>query len=336
MVGYYVRRALLGLTLILGLIALVYLFVYVAPGNPAYVWAGKPRGPKAAEAIELAARELGLDQPLHIQVASFVCRFLTGSWGASVAFKRPVAEVVLGAFKATTELLLLSYAISIPLGLYLGIFMALRRGSAADKVLKFLSSLLASIPRFWLAVVVIFAFYLIGFQPLGRIDPRYLAEFREVTGFYLLDALLMSRPDAFLDVLARLIPPALIVAVYPTFYVAKYVRFALSEKLYEDYVVEAISLGVSRRTLVMRYSLRGVLPAAFQLFGINLVYSFVDAAVVETVFMREGIGRVLVEGLLRSDYPLIVAAFFTVSLVMLAVNSAVDLVQKKLEPRVRV
>ncbi len=336
MAGYYARRALLGLSLVLGLTVVAYLLVYVAPGDPAYVWAGRPRGPRAAEAIELAARELGLDQPLYVQVASFVHRFLSGSWGTSIAFKRPVAEIVLRSFKATAELLLFSYLVSVPLGLSIGVFMALRRGSGIDLALKLSSSLLISVPRFWLAIIAVLALYILGLQPFGRVDPRYLVELREVTGFYLLDSLLMLRPDVFLDSLARLVPPALIVAAYPTFYIAKYVRFTLSERLYEDYVMEAVSLGVSRGTLVTRYALRGVIPAVLQLAGVNFVYSFVDAAVVEIVFMREGIGRVLVEGLLRSDYPLIVATFFVVSLVLIAVNSAVDVVQKRLDPRVRI
>ncbi|MDW8010766.1 MAG: hypothetical protein RMH84_04145, partial [Sulfolobales archaeon] len=78
MASYYVRRTLLGVSLILGLLAIIYVLVYVAPGNPAYVWAGKPRGPRAVEAIKQAERELGLDQPLYIQIAQFITRFLAG------------------------------------------------------------------------------------------------------------------------------------------------------------------------------------------------------------------------------------------------------------------
>ncbi|MEM1623773.1 MAG: ABC transporter permease [Sulfolobales archaeon] len=336
MVGYYVKRALLGSALIVGLLIITYVLVYIAPGDPARVWAGKPRGPKAAEAIELARKELGLDKPLHIQIVSFIARFFTGNWGVSVTFKQPAADVVLKSFKATAELLLFSYIIAIPLGLILGISMALKRGGKVDLLLKLASSMFISIPRFWLALIVLFVFHLIGFQPLGRIDPRYSVEFREATGFYLLDSLLILRLDIFLDVLVRLVAPSLIIAVYPAFSIAKYVRYTLSERLYEDYVFEAISLGISRTSVLTKYALRGVIPAVVQLAGINFVYSFVETAVVELVFMREGIGKILVDGILRSDYPLIIAAFFMVSLILVVVNTVADVLQKRLDPRVTI
>lgn len=336
MVKYYVKRTLLGSTLIVGLLIITYLLVYIAPGDPAHVWAGKPRGPKATEAIELARKELGLDQPLHIQIVAFMIRFLTGNWGVSIAFKQPIADVILRSFKATAELLLFSYMIAIPLGLALGIFMALKRGSKVDLLLRVTSSMFISVPRFWLALIVVFVFYLIGFQSLGRMDPRFSIEFKEVTGFYLLDSLLILRVDIFLDVLTRLTAPSLIIAVYPVFSIAKYVRYTLSERFYEDYVIEAVSLGISRISILTRYALRGVIPAVVQLAGINFVYSFVETTIVELVFMREGIGKILVDGILRSDYPLIVAAFFTVSLILVAVNTFTDILQKRLDPRVTI
>ncbi|MCS7099814.1 MAG: ABC transporter permease, partial [Sulfolobales archaeon] len=191
-------------------------------------------------------------------------------------------------------------------------------------------------PRFWLALILVLVFYLTGLQPLGRLDPRYSVEIKEITGFYLLDSLFTPRLDIFLDALVRLIPPALVVAVYPLFSIARYVRYSLSERFYEDYVIEAISLGISRRVILARYALRGTIPAVVQIAGMSFVYSFVEAAVVEIIFMREGVGRVLVEGLLRSDYPLIVAVFFVASLTLVIVNTATDLIQKKLDPRVRI
>ncbi|MCX8208174.1 MAG: ABC transporter permease [Sulfolobales archaeon] len=336
MASYYVRRTLLGVSLILGLLAIIYVLVYVAPGNPAYVWAGKPRGPRAVEAIKQAERELGLDQPLYIQIAQFITRFLAGEWGVSIAFKQPIQVVVFRSFKATVELLTFSYVFAIPLGLALGTFMALRRGGRVDLLLKIASSTFISIPRFWLALILVLVFYLTGLQPLGRLDPRYSVEIKEITGFYLLDSLFTPRLDIFLDALVRLIPPALVVAVYPLFSIARYVRYSLSERFYEDYVIEAISLGISRRVILARYALRGTIPAVVQIAGMSFVYSFVEAAVVEIIFMREGVGRVLVEGLLRSDYPLIVAVFFVASLTLVIVNTATDLIQKKLDPRVRI
>lgn len=124
--------------------------------------------------------------------------------------------------------------------------------------------------------------------------------------------------------------------MYPVFSIAKYVRYTLSERFYEDYVIEAVSLGISRISILTRYALRGVIPAVVQLAGINFVYSFVETTIVELVFMREGIGKILVDGILRSDYPLIVAAFFTVSLTLVAVNTFTDILQKRLDPRVTI
>jgi len=333
---YIIKRSFSALAILIGVLIVTYILIYIAPGNPAYVWAGRPRGPKAIEAIENAVKELGLNKPIHEQIAIHVIKFFSGDWGTSIRFKQLVKDLVLRNLASTIELLIFSFLIAIPIGIFMGMYAALYRGSKIDTLIQLTSSILANSPRFWIAIAFILALQNIGLSTFGRISPEYRIEIHEITGFYIIDSILQNRFDILLDVVLRLIPPALAVATYPIGLLSRMTRMLLSESLQEEYVREAISLGLPRKVVVFRYALRGVIPALTQISGLVFAYSIVDAMAVEYVFGREGLGYIIIKAIPANDYPLIISSLSIIAMIYIIVNTIVDIVQASINPRVRV
>ncbi len=333
--NYILKRSFLSLSIIVGILIITYILIYIAPGNPAYVWAGRPRGLRAEEAIKNAVRELGLDKPLWMQISIHIMRFFAGDWGISIRFKQPVIAVIARNLVATLELLFFGFLFAIPLSLILGIYSALYRYSHIGESLYTFMSIALSIPRFWIAIIFCLLLQNININVFGRISPNYSIEINITTGFYTIDSLLMGRLDIFIDVLRRLIPPALIIALYPASLIGRIARYNLSEKLNDEYVKQAISFGIPRRVILFKYALRGVLPSITQMAGMIFAYTIIDVATVENIFGREGIGSAIVKAIPYNDYPLIIGMMSIVAIVFIAVNTIADVIQAIIDPRVR-
>ncbi|WFO74871.1 ABC transporter permease [Desulfurococcaceae archaeon MEX13E-LK6-19] len=335
---YISKRVAWSVLVIIGVIVFSYLIILAAPGDPARIWAGNPRGEKASEAIENARRELGLDQPLPIQVVKYVLQVLSGNMGISIEYKVPVTEIIWRGLTATLELLFMAYLIGVSLGVILGVESALRRGSKFDEAVQSLAIILANAPSFWLgiALIVVLA-QTIGFTGYGRVD-QYLAistGFHPITGFYLLDSLLQGNLDVFFDVLLRLIPPALVVSTYPFGLGIRITRALVAENLGEDYVRAAVAWGVRKRTVIWRYAFRGAIPSLTQVLGLAFAYSLIDAMIVEVVFGREGLGTIAYSVIGKSDYTLVTGLMVTVTIFYIIVNTLADILQAIIDPRVR-
>jgi len=333
--NYIIKRFFISLALIFGVAVLTYIMIYYAPGDPALVWAGKPRGPQAALAIEEARRRLGLDQPLPIQLANYMLRFFSGDWGVSVKFKQPVSKLVLRSFMSTFELVVFSFLIAIPAGVALGRAAALRRSSKMDRFLYYFSVFVSGTPRYVFAAVLLLAAYAYGLQIFGKISPSLRATFNEVTGFTTLDAVIQGRLDVLLDVLPRVLVLAAINSTYALGVITRVVRVALSESFDEEYVKQAISLGLKRSTVVNSYAMPNVVPVLAQMSGLMISYSFLEAMAVEEVFGREGLGALISHALPANDYPLLVGSMALVALVFVIANTAADVIQALVDPRVQ-
>jgi peptide/nickel transport system permease protein len=334
--NYIIRRLVTAFAIVIGILVLTYILIYLSPGNPAYTWAGRPRGPKAEEAIKMAENELGLNKPLYIQIYIHVNRFFSGNWGLSLRFKQPIIMVITRNLIASLELLIISFSIAVPIGIFLGVVSALYRGYLIDKILYLTSSLFISFPRFWIAIIFSAILQSLGINIFGRVAPDYTLSINYVTGSYIIDSLINGRIDIFIDVLIRIMPPSLIVALYPTALTIRVIRFSLSEKLHEEYVKQAISFGLPRNKIVYKYALRGIIPAISQLQGITFAYSIIDAATVENIFNREGIGSAIVKAIPYNDYPLIIGLLAVTGILFIIINTVSDIIQVVSDPRVRI
>ncbi|MEM2409613.1 MAG: ABC transporter permease [Thermofilaceae archaeon] len=335
--SYLVKRVAWSITVIVGVVVLSYLIILLSPGDPAVKWAGHPRGPGAAKAVEQARKELGLDQPLHTQILNFLRMVFTGDLGLSIAYRQPVYDVLWRNLAATLELLLVAYAIGVPLGSFLGVFAALRRGKRVDGVLQAIGTVFANTPTFWLGLAIFMALLPSGFTAYGRVNVSLALStgFYTITGLYLLDALLQLNFPVFIDALVRLLPPALAVAAYPVGVCLRIGRTLMADALLEEYVRAAAAWGVKRRTIVWRYAFRAALPGLVQVSGLAFAYSLVDAMVVEYVFGREGLGRLLYDAVSVNDFRLAIGLLVIVAAFYLIVNTLADIAQALIDPRVR-
>ncbi len=334
--NYIIKRVVSAFIVVLGILVLTYILIYFSPGNPAYTWAGRPRGPRAEEAIKAAESELGLDKPLYLQIYIHINRFFKGDWGISLRFKQPVISVITRNLVASLELLIVAFFIAIPLGIFLGVMSALYRGYLVDKVLYTISALFISFPRFWIAILLSVFLQMLGVNLFGRIAPSYMLVIESVSGSYIIDSIISGKAEIFIDALIRILPPAIIVALYPMSLTVRVLRYSLSEKLYEEYVKQAISFGLPRSRVVYRYALRGMVPAISQLHGITFAYSIVDVATVENIFGRDGIGSTIVKAIPYNDYPLIIGLLALTGILFIVVNTISDIIQIVSDPRVRI
>ena len=336
--NYLVKRVFWSVLIIIGVIMLSYIIIIAAPGDPARIWAGNPRGEKASIAIEKARRELGLDQPLPIQVLRYTAMVLTGDMGVSIEYKVPVAEVIWRGLTATLELLIVSYIIGIGIGVTLGVASALRRGSRLDSTAQSLAIILANAPSFWLGIgLIVVLSQTLGFTGYGRIDPylAYSTGFHPITGFYLIDSLIEGMPEVFIDVFLRILPPAIVVATYPVGLGIRITRALMAENLNEEYVKAAVAWGVKRRIIIWKYAFRGTIPSLTQVMGLAFAYSLIDAMIVEVVFGREGLGSIAYSVIGKSDYTLITGLMVTVTIFYILVNTLADILQAIIDPRVK-
>ncbi|MEM0506145.1 MAG: ABC transporter permease [Thermosphaera sp.] len=336
--NYLIKRFFWSIVVLIGVVVFSYLVIILSPGDPAVKWAGNPRGVNATLAIETARRELGLDKPLYLQVIDFVFKVFTGDLGTSIAYKQPVFSIIYTNVAATLELLFCSYIIALPIGIFLGVYSALHRDEFVDDLLQSIGTIMANTPAFWLGAIVFLILVSTGNPVYGRIDTRLVLEtgFKPITGFYLLDSILQANIIIFFDVLGKLIPPSLIIGIYPLGLSIRLTRTLLAESLTEDFVRVAVAWGVKRRRVIWRYAFRASIPALVQVSGLAFAYSLIDAMVVEyAIFGREGLGRLLVDALNYSDFKLAIGLLVTVTLFYLIINTLADVVQALIDPRVK-
>jgi len=335
--GYVLKRVFYSLLVIIGVIVVTYAIIIFSPGDPAARWAGNPRGPGAERAIEVARAELNLDKPLYVQIPLFVLNVFTGNLGVSISTKTPVLATIWAHLSSTLELLIFGYLIGIPLGVLLGVYSALRRGTPRGDALESVGFVIANTPSFWTSMALFLVLAeVLGVSSYGRIDAKLAAAlgFKPITGFYTVDTLLQGDFILFLDVLKRILPPAFVVALYPTGVGIRVVRVMMSEALGEDYVRQAVALGVEKREVIWAYAFRGTVPGLTQVMGLAFAYSLVDAMVVEYVFGREGLGSLLVSAVVSNDFKLAASILIVISVFYILANTITDIVQSWIDPRV--
>ncbi|MEU6113415.1 ABC transporter permease [Streptomyces sp. NPDC047117] len=334
-VRYAARRAALSALVATGVVVLTYLIARVVPSDPAGVWAG-PRA-SAAERVRIRA-ELGLDRPVAEQIVSYVAGVLRGDWGLSVLTHRPVLTDLLTLLPNTLQVVLAGLVIGLAVGLPAGLAAVRWHGRTPDTVVRSGALLSASIPTFWLALLLqtILASRL-GLLPIaGSHDRVVLAAHpvTTVTGLPLLDAVLTGNGAAAADLSAHLVLPALVVASYPAAVVARMVRASLLDAVGEPHIQMVRSLGFPERAVLGRFALRLAWNPVLQLLALIFGYSLVNTFLVEAVFDYPGLGRYAADGVQSLDAPAVVGVTLLVALLYLGANLAVDLAQAALDPRI--
>ena len=313
--GRYLARRMVQSLLVLVLIsATTFGIIHLAPGGPAILVAAE-LSPADRQYI---LRNLGLDQPLHIQFAKWFAAVLRGDFGRSFNQQRPVMEMMLERLPATVFLATASLVVAIGLGVPLGVAAARRPNSWIDYSATGLSVLGVSVPSFWLGIVLILLFSLrwrllpsSGMSTLG-------AEF------------------SLTDLFAHLLMPTVVLSLVYLAQIASYTRASMLDVMERDFVRTARAKGVGPQAVLFRHALRNGLIPVITVVGLLVPRLVGGAAITETIFSWPGMGRLAVEAAFKQDYPLIMGITAVFALVVIASNLVVDVVYGVVDPRVRV
>lgn len=335
MIAFVARRVLLGIVTIFGVITVTFFIVSVVPSDPVGQWAG----PRATEEQRAKARaELGLDKPLPVRYAMYVRQVVSGDLGRSLRTHQPVVRELGTYLPATLELVLLSMAFAVLIGLPLGVLSAQYKNSWIDHLSRLLSIGMVSIPVFWFALFLQLFFYRrLGWLPLGdqlSTETRLFGEVPHVTGFLLLDSVLTANVTVLTDALRHMVLPALVLAAYPIGLTARMTRSALLEILGEDYIVAARSYGTPERVVMWAYALKNSLGPTVTVLTLGLGFALVNTFLVESIFSWPGIGSYIATSVVTLDFPAIMGITLFSAVTYVLLNTAADIVIA-FDPRVR-
>jgi ABC-type dipeptide/oligopeptide/nickel transport system permease component len=314
---------------VLGLLAIVFFISHVIPADPAAFVAGENATPETI--AEIRAR-LGLDRPLHVQFVRYIQSILQGEMGRSIYTGRPVAEDLLSRLPATLELTLVTIVVASIIGVPLGVLSALRRNSWLDHALRIVSIAGLAIASFWFAILLQLLFSMrLGVTPLtGRVEgwgPE------QITGFYVIDALIMWDMETLVDALHHLILPVATLALPAAATIVRFTRAGVLNALESNYVLYETAMGYPRRLVIWKYVLRNALIGTVTQIGLIFGILLAGAVVVEAVFDWPGLGLFAVNSILNSDYNAVMGFTLIAGTMFIVVNLLVDIVQGMIDPR---
>ena len=314
MIRYLLSRLWQSLILLLLVSVIRFMVLNLAPGGPLSQFALTPGMTK--EALDRLAEQMGIDRPLPVQYADWLWHLVQGDWGKSFRDGRPVLEIIAGHLWATLLLMGSSTLVSIAIGSWIGIHGAVRQGSTFDHVTTVGAMIALSIPTFWFGLVAIFTFSLgLGWLPAGN--------------------MYTMGDGSFGDYALHLILPSLVLALVNVAVWSRYMRAATLEVLSQDFVRTARAKGLAPSRVLMKHIVGNALVPMITLAGMQLPTLLSGALVTETVFTWPGMGRLFLDSLGYSDYPVVMGLLMFSAILVLAGNMLADLLVTLVDPRIR-
>jgi peptide/nickel transport system permease protein len=291
---------------------LAFLLINLLPGDPAVVIAGDQASPEAIAAVR---HNLGLDKPLIEQLGIWFLHLLQGNFGASLMLNQSVVSAMGERLPVTLSLAFLSIAITLPIGIFAGAVAAYYRQTWIDSCVMTLALLGVSAPAFWVAILSIILFSVtLRWFPTGGYTP------------FLQDPVLWLR---------SLVLPAVMLSLFQIGFLARMTRSAMLDVLSQDYVRTARAKGLGEWKTVSKHAFRNALILIVTAIGILLSTAIGGSVVIEQVFALPGVGRLVVQGILARDYPLVQGVMLIYGFAFVLINLAVDLIYTFADPRVR-
>jgi peptide/nickel transport system permease protein len=309
---YLLRRVLAVIPVMIIVATLAFVLIHLAPGDPASVIAGPYATP---DDVAKLRSQLGLDEPLPMQLLHWYGRLLTGNLGDSIFLRRPVTEAVLERIEPTLLLTIWGTLISVLLGVPAGIVSARYHNSAVDQSLMGLALLGLSIPNFLLGLLMILVFGVwLGWLP--------------VAGYVPLDEGLWRNTRS-------LLMPSVSLGLVQSALIARITRSSMLDVLREQYIVSGRAKGLDERTVVYKHALKNAIIPTLTVIGITFALLVGGAVVIETVFNIPGLGRLIISAVLRRDYPVIQGVVLLIAVSYTVINLLVDLAYLVIDPRIR-
>jgi len=306
---FLARRLGLAAAIVVLAVTLLYLMIHAVPGDPASIILG----PRATPELKAALRaEMGLDQPLPLQIAGFFWDLLHGDLGYDVFSDRPVSQIVFERLPHTITLILTSIAWAAVIGIPLGCYSAIRRNTLIDKITGVLSVSTIAIPSFVMALyaLLLFAVTLNWLPAIGV-------------------------GEGFLGRLTHLVLPAFAVGISWVGYMARIVRASMLEVLGENHVRMVRAFGMPERRIITHYALPIAIMPTVTLIGVGMAHLLSAAVFAETVFARPGVGSLIVDAVDARNYPVVMGCVLVTTGLFVIATTLADIINGLLDPRTR-
>jgi ABC-type dipeptide/oligopeptide/nickel transport system permease component len=304
MVKYILNRLIVSIPVILGSLTLVFLIIHWLPGDPAQMIAGDDAAP---DRVEFLRKQFGLDRPLWQQYLAYLWDSVRGNFGHSFANSQPVLDRLIAQLPATLSLALMSTIFAIIVGFILGVLSAVYQNRVLDYIIRVISLLGVSMPKFWLGIllILVFSVHLHLLPAIGN------GSFKQ------------------------LILPSFALGVTGAGMLTRMVRNSVLEVIHEQFVLTLRAKGLSERVVLYKHVLRNALLPAVTILGLLVGEMLSGAVVTETVFSRQGLGKLVIDAINQKDIPVIQAAILITGLFNILVNLMVDVSYSYVDPRVR-
>ncbi len=303
MYQYIIRRLLLTIPVVIGVSIIVFSIIRLIPGDPARALAGVNATP---EYIEQVRERYGLNDPIYVQYWNFVSGLVQGDLGSSTFSNRPVTTEIRERFPRTLVLASVSLVLATILGVSAGIVSATRRNSLFDNASMFVALVGVAAPVFWLALML---------QLLFAVQLRVL-------------------PATGMGGVEHLILPSITLGMASAALMARITRSSVLDVLRQDYITTARAKGVAERMVIYKHALKNALIPVVTVLGLQFGILLGGAVLTETVFAWPGVGRLLVDAILRRDYPVVQGTVMLLAFLFVMINLVVDIIYAFLDPRI--
>jgi peptide/nickel transport system permease protein len=318
--AYVVRRLLQSIPLVLFVMAINFVIIHAAPGDPiTYLYGSSAE--VSAEQMQRLRQDLGLTQPLYVQYVLYLRQLARGDLGFSVINRKPVLDLILERIPATLVLMSAAFVFSVVVGGLWGVISAVKARTHVDYWVTIASLFGYSMPTFWLGLLLILIFSLqlgwfptMGMTTLGR----------ERAGL-----------AGLADVAHHLVLPTITLGMFYLAIYARLIRASMLEVLGQEFITTAWSKGLPANAVYYKHALRNALLPVITVAGLQIGFMFTGAVLTETIFAWPGMGGLTYQAILQRDYALLMGLFLMVSVCVILMNLATDLVYTFVDPRIR-
>ena len=306
MFSYLIRRLFTSILVLFGISMLVFSVIHLVPGDVTMAILGRQK--VTEEKVAELREQLGLNDPLYVQYGRYLSKALRGDLGVSIRNNLSVSEAISEQLPSTFELALSALTLALIIGGILGMLAALRHGSWVDTFVMGLSVSGLSIPTFWMGLLLI-----LFFSVKLKLFPS------------------ISSGSSF----AALFLPALTLGLPEAAVVARMVRASMLDVLNKDYIITARAKGLPERMVILKHALRNALIPVVTFVGLQMAYLLGGATIVETMFARQGIGRLAVQSIFNRDYPMVQGVVLVTATIYVLINTLTDITYVWLNPKIR-
>jgi len=356
MVQFIIRRTLLLLPVLIGILLVTFVIVRAIPGDPCKAMLGEKA---TAETCDAFRERYGLNDNIFVQFYRYMVNMAKGDLGDSIRFTRPVSDIIAERLPLTVELTLFAMIFSTVFGIFLGIISALRRNTIIDTITMMIANVGVSMPVFWLGLMLAYLFAItlkgtpLALPPSGRLtagfsmvslsqewgitNPEGLQRFVLIflSNSLIFNTITTGRWDVLWDGLKHLLLPSVAVGTIPMSIIARMTRSSLLEVLGLAYIRTARAKGLLYNKVITKHALRNAMIPIVTIIGIETGSLLSGAVLTETVFALPGVGTMIVQGILARDYPVVTGFTLVIAIIFIVVNLVVDLSYAYLDPRIR-